>query len=89
MGSDCETPSSYLHALELAAEVFRHAAETGHNLTLLDIGGGFPGSKTKNDLFFKMVGCINQGMELFKQFPQLQVIAEPGECVVKSIRMNS
>lgn len=79
VGSDCETPSSYLRALELAAEVFEYASGIGQQLTFLDIGGGFPGSKTKDDLFFKMVDCINEGLDLFTKFPDLEVIAEPGE----------
>lgn len=78
VGSDCETPSSYLRALELASEMFHYAASVGYHLTLLDIGGGFPGSKTKDDLFCKMVACINQGLDLFSGFPDLKVIAEPG-----------
>ena len=81
VGSDCQKPSSYQSALELAFEVFHYAATMGYHLSLLDIGGGYPGSKTSDHLFSKMAVCINRGLELFRDFPDLKVIAEPGELI--------
>ena len=66
----------------MAAEVFHYAAEVGQHLTLLDIGGGFPGAKTKDDLFSRMASCIDQGLALFTKFPGVKVIAEPGKTFI-------
>jgi len=71
----------------MAAEVFQYASEVGHHLTLLDIGGGFPGAKTKDNLFFGMVSCINQGLKLFAKFPGVKVIAEPGKYRIFACRL--
>ena len=43
VGSGCRDASRYEMALKDAREVFDVAAECGHEMSILDIGGGFPG----------------------------------------------
>ena len=45
VGSGCTNADAYGKAISWAREVFDHAASIGMNLTLLDIGGGFPGQR--------------------------------------------
>jgi ornithine decarboxylase len=42
VGSQCTTVDNYLKALEVSSVIFNEAYKQGINLTLLDIGGGFP-----------------------------------------------
>ena len=80
MGSRNQNPSYYQHALELAYEVFQYAACVGYHLTLLDIGGGFPGKKDDSamELFDRTAIHINEGLEKFNNISNLKIIAEPG-----------
>ena len=74
-------PLSYQHAVELAFEIFNYASSMGYHMTLLDVGGGFPGSKVSDDLFKNIAVSINRSLEVFRDFPDLKVIAEPGRRV--------
>ncbi|GIX93592.1 ornithine decarboxylase [Caerostris extrusa] len=54
-------------------------------LTVLDIGGGFPGCKGSADLFKQMAVTVNRAIDVY--FPpdgQYTIIAEPGRYVVTS-----
>ncbi|KAG8198894.1 hypothetical protein JTE90_015108 [Oedothorax gibbosus] len=79
VGSLCEQPFAYSKAIGMAKEVFNVAEDLGYHFTLLDIGGGFPGSTGSYDTFDKMCYYINQSLE--EHFPEgcgVHVIAEPG-----------
>lgn len=90
VGSDSKNPDSFRSALEMSREVFDIAAQMGIKFTLLDLGGGFPGDidfSDNNNLFYRMVKVIDKGLEDFfpkSEFPELQVIAEPGRYFVSS-----
>ena len=43
VGSGCGDPNAYYDAIKKSREIFDEAEEFGFKLTLLDIGGGFPG----------------------------------------------
>lgn len=43
VGTDCKEPIAYRNAIAAAREVFDLAENFGFKLTLLDIGGGYPG----------------------------------------------
>lgn len=65
----------------MSAELFQYGKDIGYSFTLLDIGGGFPGTKDSNHLFSKVTESINQFLaSLFNKeaYPGLTVIAEPG-----------
>ena len=42
VGSQCTNFDNYIQAFEITHKIFKQAREIGLNLTLLDIGGGFP-----------------------------------------------
>jgi ornithine decarboxylase len=78
VGSGCRDPESFERALMDAKEIFKMANERGIHLTLLDIGGGFPGDA---DTFSYLAPMIAEKLNLL--FPSyehedLKVIAEPG-----------
>ena len=79
VGSGCQTPSAYQEALEMAANIFQYAETLDCHLTLLDIGGGFPGTKDSQELFGRVTAAISRGLEKhFSSLPGVKVIAEPG-----------
>jgi len=76
VGSGCFSAQSYVDAVRLARTVFDLAENEGYSLSLLDIGGGFPGENTVT----LSIGDIGQALspELDKLFPGVRIIAEPG-----------
>ena len=72
---------SHLQAVELASKIFHYAAGVGYHLTILDIGGGFPGNGIFDDLFKNMAVSINSILGDFCNFSDLKFIAEPGWCL--------
>lgn len=79
VGSLCEQPSAFARAIGMARQVFDQAEDLGFHLTLLDIGGGYPGSTGSYDVFDKMCYFVNQAIE--EHFPEdsgVRIIAEPG-----------
>ena len=45
VGSGCQDATAYVKALKNARSLFDYAETIGHHFTLLDIGGGFPGTE--------------------------------------------
>jgi len=76
VGSGCTDAAAYRAALTEARRVFDLATEFGFNFTLLDIGGGFPGSEDQGVRFEDIANEINQLLPVL--FPETRVIAEPG-----------
>ena len=44
MGSGCRDASAYTRAIMHSRELFDEGAKIGHDMTILDLGGGYPGS---------------------------------------------
>ncbi|OQV13176.1 Ornithine decarboxylase [Hypsibius exemplaris] len=85
VGSGCTNADAYGKAISWAAEVFDHAREIGMNLTMLDIGGGFPGQRGAPITFEEIVDEVSPALE--KYFPAesgIRIIAEPGRFFVAS-----
>ncbi|KAJ7991038.1 hypothetical protein DPEC_G00293100 [Dallia pectoralis] len=85
VGSGCTDPDTYSQAIYDARYVFDLATEVGFNMTLLDIGGGFPGSEDTKLKFEEITGVINPALD--KYFPAdsgIRIIAEPGRYYVAS-----
>ncbi|KAG5855992.1 hypothetical protein ANANG_G00002980 [Anguilla anguilla] len=85
VGSGCTDPETYSQAISDARCVFDMGAELGYNMTLLDIGGGFPGSDDSKLKFEEFTAVVNPALD--KYFPAdsvVQVIAEPGRYYVTS-----
>lgn len=75
VGTNCTYVPSYVQAIRDAAALFYHAALKGVNLTLLDLGGGWPGT---DDSAFIEIAREVMGLlpALFSQ--NVRIIAEPG-----------
>ena len=80
IGTGSHNPEAYRSALSLAAAVFWSAEALGCPLSLLDIGGGFLGMDSQAELFEEAAAAIHAGLEEhFADFPNVEVIAEPGQ----------
>lgn len=76
VGSGAEDPKAFLKAVQDARLVFDQAAEIGHELHTLDVGGGFTG-----DTFERFAGVLGDALETHFP-PHIRVIAEPGRYYV-------
>jgi ornithine decarboxylase len=82
VGSQCANFDNFVQALNIAAAVMREARSRGHEIKILDIGGGFPVAydahvKPLADLARK----INPEIErLFAK--DIEILAEPGRYLV-------
>ncbi|XP_060735291.1 ornithine decarboxylase-like [Tachysurus vachellii] len=88
VGSGCTDPETFTQAIADARCVFDMGAELGYNMTLLDIGGGFPGSDDSKLKFEEITAVINPALD--KYFPAdsgVRIIAEPGRFYVASAYM--
>ncbi|KAJ5175260.1 Ornithine decarboxylase [Penicillium canariense] len=78
VGSGAEDPRAFLKAVQDARLVFDQAAEIGHELHTLDVGGGFC-----QDTFEKFSGILSNALESYFP-PHIRIIAEPGRYYVAS-----
>jgi ornithine decarboxylase len=87
VGSGCTTVSAYVDALHNARAVFNTAAMAGlPPLTVLDIGGGFPGYDGEAPVTFCDIAATVRVTveELFPASEGVNVMAEPGRYFVAS-----
>jgi ornithine decarboxylase len=84
VGSQCTNPENYVQALHLAAGIFNEARLRGFELTLLDIGGGFPAAYDERvPKIATLARTINH--EIDRLFPaSIEILAEPGRFLVAS-----
>ncbi|KAH3847753.1 hypothetical protein DPMN_090084 [Dreissena polymorpha] len=59
VGSGCQEPEAFASAIQQARMVFDQGRDLGFNMTLLDIGGGFPGHAGAS-VSFDAVSCVRQ-----------------------------
>lgn len=78
VGSGAEDPRAFLKAVQDARLVFDQAAEAGHELHTLDVGGGFC-----QETFEKFSGILSEALETYFP-PHIRIIAEPGRYYVAS-----
>ncbi|XP_019513209.1 PREDICTED: ornithine decarboxylase-like, partial [Hipposideros armiger] len=86
VGSSCQNPQKFTQAIANCRRVFEMGRGVGHDMSLLDIGGGFPGEEGSKPEFEKMARVINAA--LAQHFPEetgVEVIAEPGRFYVASV----
>ncbi|XP_005318146.2 ornithine decarboxylase isoform X1 [Ictidomys tridecemlineatus] len=86
VGSDCQTPQSFAQAIADCRRVFQMGHGAGHHMSLLDLGGGFPGAEGSEPAFEEMASVINAA--LAQDFPEdtgVEVIAEPGRFYMASV----
>lgn len=83
VGSGCCDAALFKDAISTAHEAFVIAKSIGFQLTILDIGGGFPGSESHTGVSFnEIVDVVAPCLE--EMFPGVTVIAEPGRFFVSS-----
>jgi len=82
VGSQCTNFENFVQALEMAAAVLREAKSRGHEIKILDIGGGFPAPYNKHVRpFSELAAKINTEIE--RLFPrEIEILAEPGRFLV-------
>lgn len=82
VGSQCTNFQNFVQALNTAAAVMKESGERGHEIKILDIGGGFPAPYNKHvKPFRELARVINT--ELDRLFaPDIQILAEPGRFLV-------
>eukprot|EP00737_Agarophyton_chilense_P002828 gb/GEZJ01003255.1/.p1 GENE.gb/GEZJ01003255.1/~~gb/GEZJ01003255.1/.p1 ORF type:complete len:416 (+),score=49.48 gb/GEZJ01003255.1/:258-1505(+) len=84
VGSACSQAQSYVQALHDARDVFNMAEQRGINLSVLDIGGGFPGYDGDTAVTFKQIADTIRPVIRSLFPPHITVIAEPGRFFVSS-----
>ena len=92
VGSDCHSSQSYIEAIKASRVAFDMAINLGFPMSLVDIGGGFPGSEnsyykkiTENlPKFEEMAEVINKSLTDYYPQQYLTIIAEPGRYYSKS-----
>ena len=82
VGSGCKDYPIYFKAINICKDLFEQAENLGFQMTLLDIGGGFPGDKGKS--IDEVAGIVNQALDKFFPDKKVRVIAEPGRYYVAS-----
>ena len=82
VGSQCTNFQNFVQALNLSEAVMDEARTRGHEIKILDIGGGFPAPYNKHVQPFSLLATkINA--EIDRLFPtDLQILAEPGRFLV-------
>jgi ornithine decarboxylase len=82
VGSQCTNFQNFVQALNISAAVMREAKARGHEIKILDIGGGFP---VPYDRHVKPFGALARKInaEIARLFPaDIQILAEPGRFLV-------
>ena len=80
VGSQTVSSDPYLHALDIAKELFEEAAAAGLQLRILDIGGGFPIPEPK--VKFNLPEMLQQiNARLDEDFANTEIWAEPGRYI--------
>ena len=80
VGSQTVSAEPYLHALDIARELFEEAKVAGLELRILDIGGGFPIPEPK--VKFNLPEMLQQiNARLDEDFPNIEFWSEPGRYI--------
>ncbi len=84
VGSQCTNFDNFVQALNIASAVMEDARSHGHELKILDIGGGFPVPyDSRVDTFPLLAKKINAEIDrLFDA--EIEILAEPGRFLVAS-----
>jgi len=79
VGSGCFSPIGFVDTLRIAKKMFIEAERVGMKLSLLDIGGGFPGDNAEGRIAFEeLADAIRPVIDHLFPEEQVSVIAEPG-----------
>ncbi len=85
VGTGCRNGNLYNKAIQDCKTVYNMCLEENIKLTLIDIGGGFPGIDSEEVSFEKISSDINKSIEEhFGNIQDISFIAEPGRFLVAS-----
>jgi ornithine decarboxylase len=82
VGSQCTNFDNFVQALNIAAAIMQEAKSRGHEIKILDIGGGFP---VPYDLHVKPLNVLAKKInaEIDRLFAKdIEILAEPGRFLV-------
>ena len=80
VGSQSPNAKAYLAAMELCHELFQQAKAIGFDLSILDIGGGFPIPAGNEEIDIElMLTQIQESLD--RWFPDTEIWAEPGRII--------
>ncbi|XKL59354.1 hypothetical protein PGB90_000370 [Kerria lacca] len=83
IGTNCLSPGAFKKAIFIAHNLFKLGDSIGFHMHILDIGGGFPGSRRST--FDAVASVINKSLDDY--FPidsNVSIIAEPGRYFTQS-----
>jgi ornithine decarboxylase len=82
VGSQCTNFQNFVQAMDMSAAVMQEAKSRGHEIKILDIGGGFPAPYNPHvKPFSQLAKKINA--EIGRLFPKnIEILAEPGRFLV-------
>lgn len=79
------TSKAFVDAIQNARIIMNYGNKLGFTMTLLDIGGGFPGNTGTEDYFAEIASAVNKALdEHFPENEEVRIIAEPGRYYVAS-----
>jgi diaminopimelate decarboxylase len=79
VGTGSYDTSTFAKAIADSAKIFALASNYNYELTLLDIGGGFPGCDSAQPSFEEFADTINISIKRhFSDKKNLEIVAEPG-----------
>lgn len=89
VGSGCESANSFHDAIRDARLVFDQGLELGFHMSLLDLGGGWPGTTDPAVSFEDMAQVVRGALDEYfpatgDQATSVKIIAEPGRYYVAS-----
>lgn len=85
IGSSCEDYDAYCEAIKICRKLFDTAAQTGYQLNIVDLGGGYPGENFhKIDEFSAKINRALDRSFPVEEFPGLNILSEPGRYFVES-----
>ena len=88
VGSGCKSVESYYNAIKTCREAYDLALKNNITISLIDIGGGFPGIHTETNINIEQIAeKINQSQQEFfnkeMEAGTIKFIAEPGRYFVE------
>ncbi len=86
VGSQCLKVANWVNAIQACGDVWRQAAERGHDLYFLDLGGGYPAGHyhTASIPTIEEIGAAAMGAiaDFIPQRDDLMIVLEPGRGMV-------
>ncbi len=77
VGSDVS--SAFRESIKQSLIVFQEASTIGYELSILDIGGGFPGTTGSEKFLQQLLDDIKEELENFVSvYPNTKIVSEPG-----------